>query len=113
MEVGGQCHDPAVFTPGKDPVPIVQKAGWAPGPVWTGAEYLAPTGFRSTDRLSGRCTDRAVPAHPPYRTEIKCVWVYAFLRLYDDSRIRRGELLIIPRCGSSTWFRPLDCHSWN
>jgi len=23
------------FTPGKDPVPIVQEAGWAPGPVWT------------------------------------------------------------------------------
>jgi hypothetical protein len=38
------------FTPGKDPVPIVQEAGWAPGPVWTGAENLAPTGFRSPDR---------------------------------------------------------------
>jgi len=23
------------FIPGKDPVPIVQEAGWAPGPVWT------------------------------------------------------------------------------
>ena len=22
------------FTPGKDPVPIVPEAGWAPGPVW-------------------------------------------------------------------------------
>jgi len=22
--------------PGKDPVPILQEAGWAPGPVWTG-----------------------------------------------------------------------------
>jgi len=29
------------FTPGKDPAPIVQQAGWAPGPVWTGAENLA------------------------------------------------------------------------
>jgi hypothetical protein len=38
------------FTPGKDPVPIVQEAGWAPGPVWTGAENLAPTGIRSLDR---------------------------------------------------------------
>ena len=26
------------FTPGKDPVPILQKAGWAPGPVWTGVK---------------------------------------------------------------------------
>ena len=31
-----------LFTPGKDPVPIVQEAGWAPGPVWTGAENVAP-----------------------------------------------------------------------
>ena len=23
------------FTPGKDPVPILQESGWAPGPVWT------------------------------------------------------------------------------
>jgi len=26
------------FIPGKDPVPIVQEAGWAPGPVWTGGK---------------------------------------------------------------------------
>ena len=45
MEVGGQRHAPAEFTPWKDPVPIVQEAGWAPGPVWTGAENLALTGF--------------------------------------------------------------------
>jgi len=46
----GQRHAPAAFTPGKDPVPIVQEAGWTPGPVWTGAENLAYTGIRSTDR---------------------------------------------------------------
>ena len=33
---------PGRFTPGKPPVPIVQEAGWAPGPVSTGAEKLAP-----------------------------------------------------------------------
>ena len=37
------------FTPGKDPVPVVQEAGLAPGPVWTGAKTLAPTGIRSPD----------------------------------------------------------------
>ena len=36
--------------PGKDPVPIVQEAEWAPGPVWTGAENLAPNGIRFPDR---------------------------------------------------------------
>ena len=39
-----------LFTPGKDPIYIVQKTGWVPGPVWTGAENLASTGFRSPDR---------------------------------------------------------------
>ena len=26
------------FTPGKDPVPILHEAVWAPGPVWTGGK---------------------------------------------------------------------------
>ena len=40
-----------LFTAGKDPVLIVREAGWAPGPVWIGAENLAPpTGIRSPDR---------------------------------------------------------------
>jgi len=38
------------FTPGKDPVPIVKEAGWAPGPVWTSAQILAPKGIRTPDR---------------------------------------------------------------
>ena len=34
------------FAPRKGPAPIVQEAGWAPGPVWTGAEKISPpTGF--------------------------------------------------------------------
>jgi len=37
------------FTPERDPVPIVQEAGWAPGPVWTGRKSR-PTGIRSPDR---------------------------------------------------------------
>ena len=50
MGVGDQRHAPAALPPGKDPVPTVQEAGWAPGPVWTNAEYLAPTEIRSPDR---------------------------------------------------------------
>jgi hypothetical protein len=42
------------LTPGKDPVPILQEAGWASGPVWTGAENLAPIGIRSPDRPARR-----------------------------------------------------------
>ena len=39
-----------LFNPGKVPVPIVQEVGWIPGPVWTGAHNLAPTGIRAPDR---------------------------------------------------------------
>ena len=40
------------FTPRNDPVPIVQEAGWASGPVWTSVENLASTGIRSPERLA-------------------------------------------------------------
>jgi hypothetical protein len=44
---------------GKDPVPIVQDAGWAPGPVWT-AENLVPPEFdpRTFQPVVSRYTDR-------------------------------------------------------
>ena len=41
----GVSIKPRPLYPGKKAVTIVQKAGWAPGPVWTGAENLAPRGF--------------------------------------------------------------------
>jgi hypothetical protein len=51
---GGEWSAPCIgrFTPGKEPVPIVQTAGWFPGPVLTSAENLAPTGIRSPDRAA-------------------------------------------------------------
>ena len=58
--VGSQRHAPARFARRKDPVPIVQEAGWAPGPVWTGAENLAPPpGFdpRTFQPVASRYTD--------------------------------------------------------
>jgi len=42
------------LTHGKDLVPIVQEAGWASGPVWTGAENLAPPGFDPPHRPARR-----------------------------------------------------------
>jgi hypothetical protein len=46
------------FTPGKDTVHIVQEAGWAPGPVWTGG----------ISRLTGiRSLERPARSHPLYR----------------------------------------------
>ena len=49
---GWSAPRPGRFTPGKDSVRIVKEAGWAPEPVWAGAENLAPTGIRSPDRTA-------------------------------------------------------------
>ena len=50
-ELGTRSVTPRpLSTPGKDTVPIVQKAGWAPGPVWT-SENLAQTGFDTRTEL--------------------------------------------------------------
>ena len=38
------------FSRERDPVVIVQQAGWVPGPVWTDAENLAHTGIRYPGR---------------------------------------------------------------
>ena len=46
---GWSTPRPGRFAPGKDPVPVVQEAGWAPGPVWTCAENFSSTGIRSPD----------------------------------------------------------------
>ena len=64
MGVCGQHHAPAAFTPGQVPVPIVQEAGWAPDPVWIGAENLALPGFdpRTFQPVASRYTDYAIPA---------------------------------------------------
>ena len=48
--VGGRNHAPAALPAGRDPIPILQEAEWAPGPVWTGAENLGPAGIRSPER---------------------------------------------------------------
>jgi hypothetical protein len=55
---------PGRLYPGKDPVPIAQEAGWAPEPVWIGAENLAPPGFdlRTFQPVANRYTDCAIPA---------------------------------------------------
>jgi len=59
------------FTPEKDPVPIVQEAGWAPGPVWTGGKSRPnrnsipdrPARSQSLYRLSYRPTKFTYSVH--------------------------------------------------
>ena len=57
----GSAPRPGRFTAGKGPVPIVQEAGWAPRPVRTGAENLAPDP-RTVQPIASCYTDWAIPA---------------------------------------------------
>jgi hypothetical protein len=60
LEVGGwSAPRRGRFTPGKDPVPIVQEAGRAPGPVWTCAKIITSPGFdlRTLQPLVSRYAD--------------------------------------------------------
>ena len=55
------------FTPWKDPLPIVQEAGWVQGPVWRGGKSR-PTGIRSPDRPA-RSQSLYRLSHPAYKWE--------------------------------------------
>ena len=46
----GQCYTPAALPWERNPVPIVQEAGWASVLLWTGEENLIPTRIQSLDR---------------------------------------------------------------
>jgi len=60
FDVGGwSTSRPGRFTSKKVPVSITKEAEWAPGPVWTVAEYLAPPEFdsRTVQTVASRYTD--------------------------------------------------------
>ena len=61
--------------PRKEPVPIVQEAGWAPGPVWTGGKSH-PAGIRSPDHSSvAITTELPRPSSDKTRTKWNGVWL--------------------------------------
>jgi hypothetical protein len=91
LDAGGwSTPRPGRFTPGKDPVPIVQEAGWAPGPVRTGAENLAPTEIRSPDRPVN------IPSTLPRPTLFICIYIQFYFRRHIVMLILRTNALYSP-----------------
>jgi hypothetical protein len=81
--VGDQLHARAALPRERDPVPIVQGAGWIPGPVGIGAENLAPTGIRSPDRQAR--SDYAIPAHKIWKDAFKLFALsLLFLKIFTN-----------------------------
>jgi hypothetical protein len=81
------------FTPGRDPVPIVEEAGWAPEPVWTGAENIAPTGIRSPDRpaRSQSLYRLSYPVHD------RLIWLWSICGMIPTKENRRTRKNSCPR----------------
>ena len=72
------------FTPGKDPVPILQEALWVPGPVWKRAEKSRPYRDSILDRPARSSV--TIPTELPgpllmFRLQLKC----------DGTRCRTGR----------------------
>jgi hypothetical protein len=83
--MGWLAPRPGRFTPvERDPVPIVQEAGWAPGPVWTAVENLAPTGIRSPDRPA-RSESQYRLSYPGPLTLMTIVVKYQRLSLFHSA----------------------------
>jgi len=80
-----------LFTPEKDPVPILQKAEWDPGPVWKGAENLAPDGIRYPDRpaRSQSLYRLRYPAHVGINIELHNYFRCAIICFYPDNLLPR------------------------
>jgi len=70
------------FTPGKDPVPILQEAVWGPGPIWTGEKPRT----RTVQPVVSRYTDWATwPIYIYiyiYIYMCVCVCVYTHIHTY-------------------------------
>jgi hypothetical protein len=84
------------YTHGKDPVPIVQEAGWASEPVWTGAENLAPHRDSIPDRpaRSQSLYRLSCPAHTNHNdTNTKCSSVTSRIYGYTDYFVSAIALL--------------------
>jgi len=87
------------FTHGKDPVPVIQKAGWAPVPAWTGVKPRphrdsipdSPSRNQSLYRLS-------------YRAHVQLIWKLklfrgVFRKVAKMYNMLLGTLLCFGQCG--------------
>ena len=80
---------PGRFSSCKDPVPIVQEAGLAPGTVWVGEENLAPTGVRTPNRPSRSDSlhaGRSLPKNSSHCESLKTYLMKMCIGLVDNYR---------------------------
>ena len=81
--MSGQQHTQAALYPGKDPVDILQEAGWSPGPVWTGRKSRP-----HRDSISNRParSSVAIPTELPGPRQIVYVSIMNQMNNISDSQ---------------------------
>ena len=75
------------FTPGKDPVSILQEARWAPGPVWTGVKprphrdffLLISTTYNRLISVVHSLFDHKCPFYTVWVSQVKVIYTPPFL----------------------------------
>ena len=108
MGVGGYVTPRPLYVRERDPVPIVQEAGWAPGPVWMGAENLAHTGTRWPDRPT-----RSESIHQlsnPGPLNYWNIWMY--VDIFPCCVVRVGAVAVDMSCCPGTTAKCLKIHSF-
>ena len=81
-----------LFTHGVDPVPILQEAGWAPGPIWTGGKSRphwdsipdCPANSQSVHRQS-------YSAHVNVRVCV-CVYIYIYIDTHTHTHTHTSRI---------------------
>ena len=94
------------FTPRKDPVPILQEVGWAPGPVWTdGKSRPHLDSIPDRPARSQFIYPLSYPAHTHTHTHTHThIYIYIYIYIYiwmeyfctllvDNSRISQSKIL--------------------
>ena len=103
LERGGRsASGSSRFTLGKDPVPIVQEAGWASGPVWTAWEVSPSPGFdpRTVQTAANRYTEYAIPAAKFQYTSFEEITFLPYLR-FRNLFLHFNKLLLLLSSSSS------------
>ena len=77
------------FTPGKDPVPILQEAGWAPGPVLTGGKARS-----HWDSIPDRPARSQLLYRLSYRAHL---YIYLFIYLFNTEYVYVFQVIVITK----------------
>ena len=97
------------FTARKDPVPILQEAGWAPGPVWTGGNSRphrdSIPGFPARSQSLYRLSYPATYVHMCVSIWIyihMCIYIY---KLFSENTVTTSVVLcsLSSQCNSSVF----------